>query len=164
MGDLKAPGVDGMSVLFYKQFWDIVGGDVTREVKKLLSGGVMLEGWNDTMVVLSNHLKIILPDIRSLNQSALVPGRMITDNVLLAYEMTHFVQTQRGAGESYATVKLDMSKAYDREEWQFLEKMMCKLGFFQQWVDTIMKCVTTVKNRIKVNDELSHPKIFDFRM
>ena len=52
MGDLKAPGVDGMPVLFYKQFWDIVGGDVTREVKKLLSGGAMLEGWNDTMVVL----------------------------------------------------------------------------------------------------------------
>ena len=52
MGDLKAPGVDGMPVLFYKQFWDIVGVDVTREVKKLLSGGAMLEGWNDTMVVL----------------------------------------------------------------------------------------------------------------
>ena len=52
MGDLKAPGVDGMPVLFYKQFWDIVGADVTREVKKLLSGGAMLEGWNDTMVVL----------------------------------------------------------------------------------------------------------------
>ena len=32
----------------------------------------------------------------------------------------------RRKGNSYAAVELDMSKAYDREEWQFLEKMMCK--------------------------------------
>ena len=52
MGDLKAPGVDGMPALFYKQFWDIVGADITKEVKNLLVGGAMPEGWNDTMVVL----------------------------------------------------------------------------------------------------------------
>ena len=39
MGDLKAPGVDGMPALFYKQFWDIVGADVTKEVKSMLAGG-----------------------------------------------------------------------------------------------------------------------------
>jgi hypothetical protein len=48
--------------------------------------------------VLSNRLKIILPDITLLNQSAFMPGRMITDNVLLAYELTHFMQTKRGGG------------------------------------------------------------------
>ena len=47
-----------------------------------------------------------------------------------------------------------MRKAYNRVEWQFLEKMMSKLGFCQQWVVTIMKCVTMVKYHIKVNGEL----------
>jgi hypothetical protein len=103
--------------------------------------------------VLSNCLKLIIPDIISLNQSAFVPGRMITDNVLLAYELTHFMQTKKGSGDSFAAVKLDMSKAYDRVEWCFLEKMMRmrKLGFHEQWVSSIMKRVTTVRYHIKVN-------------
>ena len=54
-----------------------------------------------------------------------------------------------------ATIKLGMSKAYDRVEWMFLEKMMTKLGFSEQWVERVMKCVTTVRYRIKVNEEYS---------
>ena len=54
-----------------------------------------------------------------------------------------------------AAIKLDMSKAYDRVEWIFLEKMMSKLGFSEQWVKKVMKCVTTVRYRIKVNGEYS---------
>ena len=38
IGDLKAPGVDGVPALFYKQYWNIVGEDVVREVKNLLNG------------------------------------------------------------------------------------------------------------------------------
>ena len=55
-----------------------------------------------------------------------------------------------------AAIKLDMSKAYDRVEWGFLEKIMRKLGFADQWVDLIMKCVTTVTYRVKVNGEYTH--------
>jgi hypothetical protein len=52
MGDLKALGSDGMSSLFYKKLWGITGDDVVREVKSLLNGGAMPEGWNETIVVL----------------------------------------------------------------------------------------------------------------
>jgi len=105
--------------------------------------------------VLSNRLKLILPEVIALNQSAFVPGRLITDNILLAYEITHFLQTKRYGADDYAAVKLDMSKAYDRVEWSFLEKMMMKMGFARRWVDIIMKCVTTVSYCIKVNGELT---------
>lgn len=49
-----------------------------------------------------------------------------------------------------------MSKAYDRMEWNFMEKMMAKLGFSDKWINLVMKCVTTVSYRIKVNDEYTY--------
>jgi hypothetical protein len=185
MGGLKAPGPDGMPTLFYKKYWGIVGEDVVREVKYLLDGGEMPNSWNDIVVVLipkvahpdklkdwrpigfcnvvykiaskvlANRLKLVLPDIISLNQSAFVPRRLITDNVLLAYELTHYLQNKRIRIDSYAALKLDMSKAYDCVEWEFLRKMMCKLGFHQSWVEVIMKFISSVSYRVKLNGELT---------
>lgn len=73
------------------------------------------------------------------------------DNVLLAYELTHFMQNRKGGRDGLVAVQLDMNKAYDRVEWHFLESMMLKMGFAVQWVDTIMWCVRSVSYRVKVN-------------
>ena len=141
----------------------------------------MPEGWNDTIIslilpekvtelrpislcnvvykvvskVLSNRLRQVLPDIITPNQSSFVPGRLISDNILIAYEITHYLLNKREGEVGYAALKLDMSRAYDRIEWHFLRDMMIKLGFDEQWINLIMECVSTVAYRIKVNGELS---------
>lgn len=80
---------------------------------------------------------------------------MITDNVLLAYEITHLMHKRKGGRKGLVAVKLDMSKAYDRVEWGFLERVMIKMGFAEQWVHLIMKCVRSVSYRVKINRSLS---------
>lgn len=172
-----------MPAVFYKKFWHIVGDKVTHEILKVLNGGEMPVGWNDTNIVLipkvkspsvlkelrpsslcnvvykiiskvlANRLKSILPEIILDTQSAFVPGRLITDNVLIAYEATHFLQNKRNGKDGYAAIKLDMSKAYDRVEWPFLLHMLRRLGFDEKWNRLIMNCVTTVNYKIKVNGD-----------
>ncbi|CAM8965610.1 unnamed protein product [Rhodiola kirilowii] len=53
------------------------------------------------------------------------------------------------------SMKLDMSKAYDRIEWHFLERMMAAMGFAEEWIKRIMLCVSTVSYRVKINDNIS---------
>jgi hypothetical protein len=48
-------------------------------------------------------------------------------------------------------VKLDISKAYDRVEWNFLEKVMRRLGFAEQWINLVMMCVRTANYAILLN-------------
>jgi hypothetical protein len=100
--------------------------------------------------LLSNRLKVILPDIISHHQSAFVPSRMITDNILLAYECIHSMKKKKGK-RSLCAMNLDRLKAYDRVEWCFLEKIMIKLGFDRRWVKLIMSYVNSVKYRVRFN-------------
>jgi hypothetical protein len=116
MGDLKALGADGMLAIFFKKLWGTVGDTVVKEVLHVLCGGSIPEGWSETIVVLipkvqnpyrikdlcpislcnmvykiisnviSNRLKIILGEVVSPNQSAFVPGRLISYNTILEYE------------------------------------------------------------------------------
>ncbi len=79
--------------------------------------------------VLANRLKLILPQIIYSEQIAFVSGRLITDNVLVAFETLHTMATRLSGKEGFMALKLDMSKAYDRMELDFLESMLRKLGF-----------------------------------
>ncbi|KAK5802895.1 hypothetical protein PVK06_030524 [Gossypium arboreum] len=67
----------------------------------------------------------------------------------------HYLRSSKNGPNKGCVVKLDMSKAYDRVEWSFLEKVMTKMGFSNVWISRIMDCVCTVQYRVKCDTNLS---------
>lgn len=70
---------------------------------------------------------------------------MITDNIMVASEIHHFLKRKRQGKEGYMAPKIDMSKEYDRGEWNLLEAIMEKMGFGKKWIKLMMECITTVE-------------------
>jgi len=185
MGASKAPGLDGFTAGFYQTHWETVGPSVTNAVLDFLNGGLLPDELNRTTLVLipkvkhprdlknfrpislcnviyklcskvlANRLWGFLDEIISPEQSAFVPGCLITDNVLVAYECTHYLKRKKGKTGACA-VKLDTAKAYDRVEWSYLHGIMTKLGFAERFVDTVMRC-TSVSFSVQMNGQLSNP-------
>ena len=179
----KASGPDDMSPLFFHQYWDVVGANIISCVLDVLNSGLLPCELNETYIclipkvaspkkitkfrpislcnmvyktiskVLVNRLKRILREVIDESQSAFVPGRSITDNVLVAFETMHYIDQRRKGKEALMAVKLDISKAYDRAEWLYLEAIMRRLGFHEKWIELMMMCVSTVSYSILINGE-----------
>ncbi|XP_075507390.1 uncharacterized protein LOC142544216 [Primulina tabacum] len=123
----KAPGPDGMLVFFFQKFWEVIGEEVTMECLNILNEGASLEDWNATIVTLI--LKVATP----LTMKDYRPISLCN------------IRSRKQGQKGYAALKLDMSKAYDRVEWSFLEGIMIRLGFSRCWVEKVMRCVRIVK-------------------
>ena len=185
MYPLKAPGPDGMPPLFFQKFWPTVGGLVTKIVLDFLNLGTTPPKFNETHIVLipkikspkrvtefrpislcnviyklasktlANRLKKIIPAIISDTQSAFVNGRLITDNVLVAFETMHHINLKKTGTTGGMALKLDLSKAYDRVEWACLDKIMEKLGFHSRWRRLMMQCISLVTYAVCINGKPS---------
>ncbi|XP_059458992.1 uncharacterized protein LOC132188495 [Corylus avellana] len=114
MAPLKAPGPDGLTVGFFQKPWNTVGPEVSKAILHTLECGLIPNDLNDTFIAL-------IPKSKN-PKSAFIPGRLITDNVLAAYETLHTMKTRMRGKKGYMAVKIDMSKAYDRVEWHFLQE------------------------------------------
>ena len=102
--------------------------------------------------LLALRLKQVLHLIISENQSAFILGRAIADNILITHEVLQFLKISQAQKRCTMAVKTDMSKAYDRVEWRFIEKVLQRLGFHSKWIHLIMQCVSTVTYSYLIND------------
>lgn len=71
-------------------------------------------------------------------------GRLLTDNALIAFEVNHYIHRRTQGKTGVAGLKIDISKVYNRLEWNFLESMLRKFGFHSTWITRIMSCVNSV--------------------
>lgn len=102
---------------------------------------------------IANRLKMVLPDLISESQSAFVPGRLIMDNAVIALEIFHFLKKKtKGKNDFFFfALKLDMSKAYYKMEWNLLEEFLKNMNFTGSFIELIMRYITTVSYSVLLN-------------
>ena len=83
-----------------------------------------------------------MPQIISESQSAFQTDKAISNNILVAFETLHHMKTKKKGNLGFITMKLDMSKVYDRVEWIFFVKIMEKMGFHEKWLSGSMSVLT----------------------
>ncbi|GJR36423.1 RNA-directed DNA polymerase, eukaryota, reverse transcriptase zinc-binding domain protein [Tanacetum coccineum] len=179
--DNKAPGPDGFSTHFYKKYWDIIGEDICIAVKECFAIEKMLKEINFTNIalvpkiqtptkvsdyrpitccnvifkciskVINERIKECLGNLVSQNQSAFIPNRQIQDNILISQGLLNGYD--RKDRPKRVALKIDLQKAYDTINWNFLEDTLRGFGFRDKMVLWIMKCVTTTSFSVIVNGE-----------
>ena len=184
MASGKAPRPDGFTIDFFKACWDLVKLDVWAVVEDSRSSSSILKSLNSTFIalipkqedvvtpskfrpialcnvlykiiskVMANRLKPILPLIISEEQLGYVEGSQIMDNVLFAQEMIHTLQSKKRAG---MIIQLELSKAYDKVSWSYLEAVLEVFGFGQCWIKWILAMVKSPSFSILVNGAPSAP-------
>ncbi|KAL2248038.1 UNVERIFIED_CONTAM: hypothetical protein Sindi_2656100, partial [Sesamum indicum] len=175
----KAPGPDGYSSGFFKAAWPIVGQEVTSAVLDFFNTGRLLKQINTTLLalipkvhtpmtvgdfrpisccnvlykiiakLLVQRLSVILDKIISPCQAAFVPGRSIGDNIMLAQEL--FTGYNQARLPPRCALKVDIRKAYDTVEWDFMIAVMELFGFPPNFVKWIEMCVTTTSFSVGLN-------------
>jgi hypothetical protein len=101
--------------------------------------------------ILANRFKAHLHLFISPYQSAFVPSRSIQDNTIMAHELFNVINSKKGRGGLMA-IKIDMEKAFDRMEWNFLLAILSKLGFHPTWVNWVRICITSPSFSILINE------------
>ena len=117
-------------------------------MKKLQFVKSKLKEWNKVSFVLANRLKKVLGKVVFVDQNAFVRDRQILDASLIANEVIDFWHKRK---EKWLICKLDIEKVYDSINWNFLMKVLHKMGFGSRWMEWIWWCISTAKFSVMVN-------------
>lgn len=166
----KAPGPDGFPAAFFQSYWGIIGKDLHRVVEESRKRMTMLGAINHTFLalipkksypqkmgdfrpnalcniiykivtkIISNGLKQIINLIIFDEHSVFTPGRSIVEGIITTHETLHFA---RKSSNACMILKLDILKAYDLMDREFLFEVLDKFGFGDCWIKWIKSCLCT---------------------
>ena len=180
--DNKSPGPDGYNAYFFKHCWSIIGPDFLAAVRYFFTNNCLPRCVNATRIalvpkvenpscmndfrpisccnvlykciskVIVIRLKAALGDVIGLAQSAFLPGRNISDAILLTQELMH--NTHLNTGPSRCALKVDLRKAFDTVRWDFILAGLAAIGIPQHMIQWITICITTAHYTVNLNGEL----------
>ncbi|KAL8142910.1 LOW QUALITY PROTEIN: hypothetical protein V2J09_015942 [Rumex salicifolius] len=184
MGAYKSPRIDGFQPVFYHSCWDIVNVSVCNFIRAFFASGQLPAEVNATIIhligkvahpelvsqfrpislcnvlykmitkILAHRLQPIMSKLVGPTQSSFILGRVISDNVVLVQEIVHSMSHKSGR-KGWMLIKLDLEKAYDRLQWDFIEDTLKNVGLPDCWVRWIMECISTSSMRVLWNGELT---------
>nr|XP_051212000.1 uncharacterized protein LOC127329534 [Lolium perenne] len=174
----SAPGPDGLPVLFFKKFWDILKGPILQILNDFALGRVNIARLNFGVISLipkvqgADTIKQFRP-IALINvifkfiakayatrlaplahrtidrsQSAFIKGRCLHEGVLALHEIAHELRVKKLKG---LLLKLDFEKAFDRVSWDFLREVLLRKGFSPMIVHRLMQLVSGGHTAVNVN-------------
>lgn len=180
----RAPGLDGLSVDFYKAFWPVLGGDFLEVVKECLEGGELpmscrravltllpkkgdlndLKNWRPVALLstdykiiskaLATRLSKVMSEVIHLDQTYCVPDRSIFDNVHLVKGVLDIANLH---DLRTGLISLDQTKAFDRVEHEYLWKTLTHFGFSHTFINMIKLLYKNIESMLKINGVLCAP-------
>jgi len=177
-----APGPDGFGGHFFQHFWDIVSSDVISSVQEFFYTGSIIPNLNSNLIVLipkvpsacsmgdfrpialanfqfkivtkilAERLAIISMRIVSPQQSGFVHDRNIYGCVILASEVINLLLTKQFGGN--VAVKVDIRKAFDTMDWNFLLLVLKMFSFHSVFCDWIRDILHFAHLSVMVNGNI----------
>ncbi|KAJ3584838.1 hypothetical protein NHX12_015333 [Muraenolepis orangiensis] len=177
----RAPGIDGLSVEFYKAYWDVLSHDLLDVFNESLASGSMpvscrravitllpkkgnlqdIKNWRPVSLLcvdykilskaLATRLGKAVEQVIHRDQTYCVPGRSMVDNVHLIRDV---LEVSSSLDINTGLISLDQEKAFDRVEHSFLWKVMEKFGFSAGFIAKIKVLYNKIESVLKFNARL----------
>lgn len=177
-----SPGPDGLNAAFYRSAWSWIKEDLMALIQDFYRTGNIPSDLNKTNIVLipkknrptlpkdfrpislcnvpykiiaksvANRIKGKLPDLICHSQHAFIPGRRIANNIILAQEIVHSFGLNSSSQHAFL-IKIDLSKAFDRLEWDFIATAMQKKGFHHHFINLVLSCIKSSSFSVTINGQ-----------
>lgn len=180
LGPNKAVGPDGFSAGIIQENWTHFGPSILCEVQNFFETGQMPSciARSNLVLIPKKEEAVLVSDFRPISvcnvlykliskiltlrlkpyigmcisraQSAFLPGWEISENVILLREVLHSFGLLNYKNKEFC-LKVDLSKAFDRMDWEFIKSLMPIYNFPPKFAHWIMGCITSAEFSIVLN-------------
>ncbi|GFY92846.1 hypothetical protein Acr_08g0012420 [Actinidia rufa] len=187
IGEDKAPGPDGFSSCFFKKAWGTVGRDFSEAILEFFSSGKILKQINHSALalipksknadrvedfrpiaccnviykviskIMVSRLAPALLSIIDPAQAAFIQNRRMVDNIYLLQELLR--QYGRKRSSPRCILNIDIRKAFDTVDWDFIHDMLQALNFPPVFISWTMTCISSTSFSLAYNGSLHGLKI-----